>query len=73
MLGIEKGKLGDRKKADDPPKLVPYSLTDAEQPSYFNGIRRVGDPWKLADPFQLNKGVAKCNRIPDEYVCTSSI
>lgn len=73
MLGIEEGKLGDRKKADDPPKLVPYSLTDDEQPSYFNGIRRVGDPWKMADPFELNKGVAECDQIPTQYVCTTGI
>ncbi|KAG6356010.1 hypothetical protein INS49_015395 [Diaporthe citri] len=68
MLGIEKGRLGDRKKADDPPKLVPYSLKDEEQPSYFNDLRRVGDPWegprKMADPFELNKGVAECDQIP---------
>ena len=75
MLGIEKGKLGDRKKADDPPKPVPYSLKDDEQPSYFNGIRRVGEPWQmhLADPFDLNKGVAECDQIPAQYVCASSI
>lgn len=68
MLDIKKGKLGDRKKADDPPKLVPYSLKDDEQPSYFNDIRRVGDPWelKLADPYDLNKGVAECDQIPVE-------
>lgn len=75
MLGIEKGRLGDRKKADDPPKLVPYSLKDDEQPSYFNDIRRVGDPWKMnvADPFDLNKGVAECDQIPAQYVRASGI
>lgn len=68
MLGIDKGCLGDRKKADDPPKLVPYSLTDDNEPSYFNNIRRVGDAFKTPDPFDLNKGVAKCDQIPERYV-----
>ncbi|KAL2286647.1 hypothetical protein FJTKL_06647 [Diaporthe vaccinii] len=66
MLGIEEGKLGDRKEPRDPPKLVPYYMKDKEQPSYFNGIRRVRDPWEMADPdpFDLNKGVAECDQIP---------
>ena len=67
--------MGDRKRADDPPKLVPYFLKDGEQPSYLNDIRRVGDPYEheVADPFDLNKGVAKCDQIPAQYVRTFGI
>ncbi|KAL0936957.1 flavin containing amine oxidoreductase [Colletotrichum truncatum] len=68
LLGIEKGKLGDRKSAKDDPVLVPYYLKDDKGvcPSYFNDVRHVGNPYGPynPDPWRLNEGIPKCDQIP---------
>lgn len=69
MLNIKKGKLGDRTKVSDPPVLIPYYLKDDNNvcPAYFNDVKKVGNAWDgTIDPFDLNKGVPKPDRIPDE-------
>ena len=47
---------------------IPYYFDDDKGvcPSYFNNVRKIGTVYPTADPFQLNSGLPKDDRIPDE-------